>query len=51
MDWITSISFDDIGVSVLIFCAIRSLLVILLPDEIAGPGGWLLDTGPEGDQA
>ncbi|MGO4915220.1 hypothetical protein [Pseudogemmobacter sp. W21_MBD1_M6] len=51
MNWITSISFDDIALSVLACCGLRSLMILTLPDHIAGPGGRLIDTGEENENA
>ena len=45
MDWITTITFDQIGMSFLSIFMIREAMVFSLPDDIAGPGGWLIDTG------
>jgi len=44
MDWVLNISFDQIGMSFLAIFAIREAMVFALPDDIAGPGGWLVDT-------
>lgn len=44
MDAIFQLSFDGICVSFLACCAIRELLILSLPDRIAGPGGTLIDT-------
>lgn len=48
MDWLVTISFDQIGLSFLTVFAIREILVLALPDDIAGPDGWLIDTGHAG---
>ena len=45
MDVIFQLSFDGICVSFLACCAIRELMIVCLPDRIAGPGGALIDTG------
>lgn len=47
MDWITTISFDQIGMSFLTVFAIREAMIYALPDDIAGPGGWLVDTASQ----
>jgi hypothetical protein len=41
------ISFDDIAASLLLCLVARELMILGLPDRIAGPGGWLVDTGEE----
>jgi len=48
MDWMTFISADKLVLSFLVCFAIRESMIWFLPDEIAGPGGWLVDTGAEG---
>lgn len=47
MSFLTQISFDDIAASLLACLVIRELMILALPDRIAGPGGWLVDTGKE----
>ena len=47
MEGLFSISFDALAVSFLACCAIRYAIILLLPDEVAGPGGWFIDTGEE----
>ncbi|MBN2907041.1 MAG: hypothetical protein JXJ18_10070 [Rhodobacteraceae bacterium] len=47
MDLITSITFDQIALSLVCLALAREAIVALLPDRIAGPGGWLVDTGTE----
>ncbi len=44
MDILTHISFDQIGLSFLAIFAIREAMIHFLPDGVAGPGGWLIDT-------
>jgi hypothetical protein len=44
MSFLSQISFDDILCSVLACIAIRQMMVVVLPDTIAGPGGWLINT-------
>ena len=43
----TSITFDQIALAAMACIAIREAMIMLLPDEIAGPGGWLVDTAEE----
>lgn len=45
MDWITTITFDQIYLSALTVIVVREAMIAFFPDEIAGPGGWLVDTG------
>lgn len=40
----TTITFDQLALAMLVTFAIHELLVAVLPDHIAGPGGWLIDT-------
>jgi hypothetical protein len=47
MSLLSQISFDEIVGSVLVCLIIREVLVLALPDSVAGPGGWLIDTGHE----
>lgn len=48
MDWVSTISFDQIGLSFLAVFAVRETLVFILPDNIAGPDGWFINTGHAG---
>jgi len=45
MNWLATISFDQIGMSFIALFVIREAIVFALPDDIAGPGGWFIDTG------
>lgn len=45
MSFLSQISFDEIAASLLLCLVLRELLILGLPDRIAGPGGWLVDTG------
>ncbi len=47
MEILTQFSFDEIAASLLACLLVRELLILALPDHIAGPGGWLVDTGEE----
>ncbi|PRY26069.1 hypothetical protein CLV78_101162 [Aliiruegeria haliotis] len=47
MEWLSQITVGDVILSVLTCCLIHESLVALLPDAVAGPGGWLIDTGAE----
>ena len=46
----TTITFDQLAMSVMALVAIREAMIHFLPDTIAGPGGWLVDTAA-GDHA
>ncbi len=39
---LSSISFDQLLVSMMATIAVREIMIILLPDHIAGPDGWLI---------
>ncbi len=47
MNWILEVTFFQLAMSFLTLFAIRESMIMFLPDEIAGPGGWLIDTGYE----
>lgn len=47
MSIISLISFDEIAASLLLCLVARELMILALPDHVAGPGGWLIDTGEE----
>jgi hypothetical protein len=47
MTFLSQISFDDIMCSLLVCIGIRQTMLLVLPDRIAGPGGWLIDTAEE----
>ena len=40
-------SFDLLLPSLLVCLMIREILILVLPDELAGPGGSFIDTGRE----
>lgn len=42
-------SFDALVFSALACLALRQAMVVFLPDAIAGPGGWLINTGTDMD--
>ena len=44
MATIFQISFDNIIGSLIACLIIRELLILALPDRVAGPGGWLINT-------
>lgn len=41
---LSTVSFDQIALAVMATIAMREALIVFLPDSIAGPGGWLIDT-------
>ncbi|SIO05394.1 hypothetical protein SAMN05444722_0251 [Rhodovulum sp. ES.010] len=43
-DWISTITFDQIAFSLVAVAVLREAMILALPDRIAGPGGWLIDT-------
>jgi len=45
MELIGQISFDEIVGSLTVCLVLREAMILVLPDRIAGPGGWLIDTG------
>lgn len=47
MDIFAQVSFDELAGSFLVCLLIREIMIVALPDRIAGPGGWLIDTGTE----
>ncbi len=48
MTLLSSISADQIMLSFLAIFALREGMIAFLPDGVAGPGGWLVDTKAEG---
>lgn len=44
-----AITFDQLALAIMTTIAIREALIASLPDRIAGPGGWLIDT-TQGDR-
>lgn len=47
MQVLGQVSFDEVVASFVCCLLIREILIFALPDHIAGPGGWLIDTGTE----
>jgi hypothetical protein len=43
----TIITFDQIALATMSCIAIREIMIIALPDTIAGPGGWLVNTAAQ----
>ncbi len=40
----STITFDQIGLAIMACIGLREAMIMLLPNEIAGPGGWLVNT-------
>lgn len=47
MDQLFALSFDTVVMSALTCLVLREIFLAALPDHIAGPGGWLVDTEPK----
>ncbi len=47
MQWLSQVSFDEVAAAFVACLVIREILIFALPDHIAGPGGWLIDTGSD----
>lgn len=47
MDHLLHVSFDNLVAAFLLCLVFRETMIFVLPDRIAGPGGWLIDTGSE----
>lgn len=45
---LTAITVGDVALAAIATMLARELAVRLLPDRVAGPGGWLIDTGRRG---
>lgn len=43
---LSTITFDQIAMAVMATIALREAMIIVLPNSVAGPGGWLIDTDP-----
>ncbi|WP_155846133.1 hypothetical protein [Celeribacter ethanolicus] len=41
---LSTITFDQLALAIMTTIAIREVMIVALPDRIAGPGGWLIDT-------
>ncbi|MEM9342457.1 MAG: hypothetical protein AAGA87_05385 [Pseudomonadota bacterium] len=41
----SAVSFDNVMMSLITCLIVREIMLVALPDEVAGPGGWLIDTG------
>lgn len=47
VEFLGQVSFDEIVAAFVTCLVIREVLIFTLPDRIAGPGGWLIDTGSD----
>ena len=53
MEILTSITIGQVISAFLVCVLLREIFYTIshiLPDSVAGPGGWLIDTGPEGPE-
>lgn len=50
MQSLFNISFDALAVSLFLCVLLRQAMILFLPDHIAGPGGWLVNTDVESEQ-
>ena len=46
MDALFALSFDTLAMSMITCLMIREMLILALPNEIAGPGGSFINTAP-----
>lgn len=44
LHWMSQITLGEVILAYLTCCLIHEALVLFLPDSIAGPGGWFIDT-------
>ena len=47
---LATLSFDQIAMAAITVLALREVMIATLPDRIAGPNGWLVNTNA-GDRA
>ncbi len=47
MSWFQAITMDEILFAIILTGIMREAMIWTLPDRVAGPGGWLIDTGKE----
>ena len=47
---LSTLTFDQVAMSIMTVIAIREAMIVLLPNSIAGPEGWLINT-TAGDRA
>lgn len=46
MSALFAVSFDTLVMSAISCLILREIFLVTLPDTIAGPGGWLINTDP-----
>ena len=49
MTFLSQVSFDDLMGSLLVCLALRHVMILPLPDRVAGPRGWFIDTRTEAE--
>ena len=47
MSFVSQISFDGLLGRLFVCLALRQMMILVLSDRVAGPGGWFIDTGTE----
>ena len=45
----SALTIDQVILATMACIGLREAMILLLPDSIAGPGGWLVDTGEESE--
>ncbi len=45
MSELLTLSFDAVLTSAIVCLVLREVMIFALPDDVAGPGGWFIDTG------
>ncbi len=46
----TTLTVDQVILAAMACIGIREMMILLLPDSIVGPGGWLVDTRSEDEE-
>lgn len=46
--WLSQITVGEVILAMFATALTRDILVMALPDTVAGPGGWLIDTASRG---
>ncbi|MBT8408729.1 MAG: hypothetical protein KJN93_03790 [Alphaproteobacteria bacterium] len=44
MELLSGLTFDNVVMSAITCLVLREVFLVALPDHVAGPGGWLIDT-------
>lgn len=47
MEFFSQFSFDEVVAAFISCLLIREVMIFSLPDHVAGPGGWFIDTGSD----